>query len=303
MATKVTIIGCGHVGSTLGYALVSAGILDELVLLNRTYRRAEGEAADLQHAAAMVQRSVRVHAGTIADSENSDVIAFTASVPTPTNLQSRNELAEGNAELIREWIPALAEASPNAVFVMITNPVEAMSYLAWKLSGLSPRQFLGTGTLVDSARWRSMLSDYLGIHTDDVRAYILGEHGETQFPALSVSATGGKRIDADPMILELFEKARTAGLSVYQKKGYTNYAISQAATLLIETILRDSRRTMPVSTYVADDFGLSDLFLSVPVVVGRDGALRLLRPDLTDEELTKLRHSAAAIQGVINRIV
>ncbi|MEO1524780.1 MAG: lactate dehydrogenase, partial [Planctomycetota bacterium] len=271
---KVTVLGCGHVGSTLCYALVAANAVDELVILNRTMSRAEGEAADLRHAAALVERNIRIEAGGLAESAGSDVIAFTASVPTPKNMTSRNELAEGNLGLLKEWIPALAEASPDAIFVMITNPVEAMSYYAWKLSGLRSRQFIGTGTLIDSARWRSMLSQYLGIHADDVRAYILGEHGDTQFPALSVSATGGKKIDADPMIYQLFERSRGAGLAVYQKKGYTNYAISQAATLMIQTVLRDGKRTIPISTYVEDYYGISDVFLSVPAVVGHAGVLR-----------------------------
>ena len=299
---KVTIVGCGHVGSTLGYALVGACLVDELVIVNRTLARAEGEAADLQHAAAMVQRNMRVHAGSIADSANSDVIAFTASVATPKEFRSRNELAEGNLEVLREWVQPLAEASPNAVFVMITNPVEVMSYYAWKLSGLNSRQFLGTGTLVDSVRWRSMLSSYLGIHADDVRAYILGEHGDTQFPALSVSATGGKKIDADPMIYKLFEKARGAGLNVYQKKGYTNYAIAQAATLMIQTVLHDGRRTLPISTWVDDYYDIHDVFLSVPAVVGRAGALRLLKHELAEGEVDLLRRSARAIRGVIDRL-
>ncbi|MEL6108455.1 MAG: lactate dehydrogenase, partial [Planctomycetota bacterium] len=224
------------------------------------------------------------------------------SVPTPTNMKSRNELAEGNLGLLKEWIPALAEASPDAVFVMITNPVEAMSYYAWKLSGLRSRQFIGTGTLIDSARWRSMLSQYLGIHPDDVRAYILGEHGDTQFPALSVSATGGKKIDADPMIFQLFERSRGAGLAVYQRKGYTNYAIAQAATLMIQTVLRDGKRTIPISTLVEDYHGISDVFLSVPAVVGRAGVLRLLKPQLDPSEIEKLAISAKAIRSVIDRL-
>ena len=264
--------------------------------------RAEGEAADLSHAAALVERNVRIEAGGIAESAGSDVIAFTASVPTPANMTSRNQLAEGNYGLLKEWIPSLAEGSPDAVFVMITNPVEVMSYYAWKLSGLRSRQFIGTGTLIDSARWRSMLSHYLGIHADDVRAYILGEHGDTQFPALSVSATGGKKIDTDPMIYQLFEQARRAGLSVYQKKGYTNYAIAQAATLMIQTVLRDGRRTIPISTLVEDYYGISDVFLSVPAVVGRAGVLRLLKPELDEFEMNKLRLSAEAIRAVIKSL-
>lgn len=299
---KVTVIGCGHVGSTLSYALVATNVVDELVIVNRTMSRAEGEAADLRHAAALVERGVRIEAGGLAESAGSDVIAFTASVPTPTNMKSRNELAEGNLGLLKEWIPALAEASPDAVFVMITNPVEAMSYYAWKLSGLRSRQFIGTGTLIDSARWRSMLSQYLGIHPDDVRAYILGEHGDTQFPALSVSATGGKKIDADPMIFQLFERSRGAGLAVYQRKGYTNYAIAQAATLMIQTVLRDGKRTIPISTLVEDYHGISDVFLSVPAVVGRAGVLRLLKPQLDPSEIEKLAISAKAIRSVIDRL-
>ncbi|MEL7336458.1 MAG: lactate/malate dehydrogenase family protein, partial [Planctomycetota bacterium] len=296
------IIGCGHVGSTLAYAVTQAGYASELVLVNRSMDRAEGEAEDLRHAVSLMSHKTKVSAGGLKETADSDAIAFSASIPMPRDMKSRNILAEGNAEVLQQWIRPLAESSPNAVFVMITNPVEVMTQLAWKLSGLPHRQFLGTGTIVDSARWRSMLSDYLGVHPDDIRAYILGEHGETQFPALSVSATGGKKMDRDPRIKELFREAAVGGLTVYKKKGYTNFAVAQAASLIIQTILADERRSMPASTLVSNYYGVDDVFLSVPVVVGRGGALRTLKPELDEQEQQMLQRSAETVRRVYDSL-
>ena len=159
MARKLSIIGGGHVGATTGFTAVIKELVDSIVLVNRTRDKAEGEAADLRHAAAFVSRSIRISAGEIEDTRGSDVIVLTHSVPAATPQQiDRMSLAEENVKLFRHWVPLLAQASPNAVMIVVTNPVDVMTYVTWKLSGFPASRVVGTGTLIDSARFRSFLS-------------------------------------------------------------------------------------------------------------------------------------------------
>lgn len=301
MGSKLSIIGSGHVGSTTAYTAIVRELVDAIVLVNRTREKAEGEAADLRHAAAFTSRSMRISAGEIADTRDSDLVVLTLSVPQGAGNVDRTSLAEGNVELFRHWVPLLAQASPDAVFVVVSNPVDVMTYVTWKLSGFPSSRVLGTGTLIDSARFRSYLSDHLQIHPDDIRAYVLGEHGETQFPALSVAVTGGKTLDNDPMIEPLFQRTRAAGIEVLRRKGHTNYGIAMATALIIESIIRDSRRTLPVSTLLRGFQGVDDLCLSVPAIVGGGGVVRILNPELSSEEGDRFRASASTVRQVLNR--
>lgn len=301
---KVSIIGAGHVGATVAFAILMKGICDEIVLVNRTRRRAEGEAADLQHASAFVSRAVAVRAGELDDTANSDVLIMSASAPSkhasdePVNT-SRAAHAKENSELLRTWIRPLVDLSPKAVLVIVTNPVDAMTYLAWQLSGLPSHRVIGTGTLIDSARFRSYLSEHLRIHPDDIRAYVMGEHGDTQFPALSVAATGGERIDHDPVIPELFQKTVSSAHEIFSIKGYTNYAIALATSMIVESVLLDSHRTLPVSTLIQGFEGVEGVCLSIPSVIGRSGVVRQLYPQLSEVESLQFRLSAQEVRGVI----
>lgn len=302
MPSKLSIIGAGHVGATTGFATVIRELVDNIVLVNRTREKAEGEAADLRHAAAFVGRSIRVTAGEIEDTRGSDIIVLTHSVPAePHKTLDRLALAEGNVELFRHWVPLLAQASPQAVMIVVTNPVDVMTYVTWQLSGFPANRVIGTGTLIDSARFRSYLSDHLQIHPDDIRAYVLGEHGDTQFPALSVAATGGRTLDSDPMIEAMFGRTRAAGVEVFRRKGFTNYGIAMATAMIIETVIRDSRRTLPVSTLLNGFQGVRNVCLSVPAIVGATGVQRILNPLLTENEQRLFRDSAETVRNVLAR--
>lgn len=299
---KVSIIGMGHVGSTVAFALVVKGLCDDIVLVNRTHRKAEGEAADLQHAAAFVNRAISIVAGDIDATAKSDVVIFCVSAPVDANYRDRSMLAPANAALLRLWIKPLVDRSPNCILIIVTNPVDAMTYLAWKLSGLPPERVIGTGTLIDSARFRSYLSQHLQIHPDDIRAYVLGEHGATQFPALSVAATGGARIDNDLAIPALFERTTSSAHEIFEIKGYTNYAIALATAMIVESVLLDSHRTLPVSVLLQGFEGQHDVCLSIPAVIGRAGVVRQLHPKLSPEESQSFRLSADTVRAVIARV-
>jgi L-lactate dehydrogenase len=184
------------------------------------------------------------------------------------------------------------------VFLVVTNPVESLTQLTIELSGLPASRVLGTGTLIDSLRFRSTLSRHLGIHPDDVRAYVIGEHGELQFPLLSSASTGGVKLDPDDIPPSAMAAAKQAGHIVFESRGYTNFAISQAVVMIVRSIIDDQRRTMPVSTLIENVRGVPQVCLSVPCVVGREGIVRRLLPKLDLGEREQFAACALEVQRI-----
>jgi len=298
---KISLVGVGRVGSTLAYTLLFRGLGDELVLLDRNREVAIGETLDLQHAEGFIGHPMVVRPGEVNDTKDSDIIVVSCSVPWNQDYTSRYDMGYDNLRLFREIIPPLAQASPDAKVLVITNPVDVMTYHAIKLTGFRPERVFGTGTLIDSARFRTMMSARMGIHPDDVRAYILGEHGDTQFPLFSMAMAGGSRILEDEVSQEIFREASCAGFDVVHRKGHTNYAISMAAALVIEAIVWDTRRTMPLSVLVDGFLDVHDVCLSLPVVMGKDGITQVLGPDLGEDEIRAFRQCAAIVRQSIER--
>lgn len=296
---KVSVVGVGRVGATIALALVAKGSVDQLVLANRTLERAQGEAKDLLHASAFVPRPMHITAGWIDETQDSDIVVVCASAPADGDVKKRGDLGVKNAALFDELIPQLAHKSPLAVLLVVSNPVDVLTYRALKLSGFAPARVMGTGTLIDSARYRSLLSAAEGIHPADIRAYILGEHGDSQFPAISLASTGGERLIDDPKNQRIFEETVRTGYEVYRTKGYTNNAIALAVAMVVESIADDLRHTMPLSVLIDGYQGVSELCLSVPVVVGRGGIVRKLNPQLSEREAEAFRHSARVVAEAI----
>jgi len=286
----------------LAYTLMLRGAAREIVLVGANRAKAEGEAMDLMHAQAFLQVPVSVRAGDLADCEGSEVVAICASVPTPDGITNRNILAEGNVALMKEILPRIAAHAPETKLVMVTNPVDVLTWQALQLTGFPPERVMGTGTLLDSIRFREMLSEMIGIHPDDLRAYILGEHGKHQFPAMSVAQAGGERIEDTPERRALCDKAANAGIEVFRKKRNTCYAIGQAASYIIESILLDERRTVPLSVKIDGFLGVEGVCLSLPVVVGKRGIERVLHPDLNAMEAEQFRDAAKAVRKVIDEV-
>ena len=301
---KITVVGTGRVGSAIAFALTINPLADELMLVNRSFEKAEGDAMDLRHAAALTNSNMRIRAGKLADSADSDVIVFSASAPLPGlgSGKSRQDMAGVNLPILQEWVPALAEASPEAIFIMVSNPVDVMSYIAIGLTGFPPERVIGTGTLVDSIRYRSLLSAELGIHNEDIRAYILGEHGDTQFAAHSVAMTGGERFYASDVSQRLFEQTVSMGYEVFRRKGHTCYGIALATVAIIDSIVYDLRHTMPVSVLVDGYLDVRNVCLSLPAVIGRKGVTRVLHPALAPEEQDSFRHCAQVVAHTIESL-
>jgi len=301
---KIAILGTGRVGSSIAYALVLKQSCDHLVIAGRSYEKAKGDALDLQHTLAFCPRPMRIEASTNEQVLNADIIVITASVASDGQIfTSRLQLGDKNTAMFRELIPTLAVNNPNAVLIIVTNPVDVMTYAASKLSGFLPNRVMGVGTLVDSARFRTLLSQEEHIHPDDLRTYILGEHGPNQFPLLSSAKAGGELIRDTPRHRELFTQVIEAGFEVYRLKGYTNYAIATATCMVIEAVVFDEYRTMPLATRFDDWMGIQDNCFSIPVVVGRSGIIRHLTPEMNDDERQNLRTAAVAIKSTIVSLI
>jgi L-lactate dehydrogenase len=301
---KIAIIGTGRVGSSIAYALVLKQFCDHLVIAGRSHEKAKGDALDLQHSLAFCSRPIHIEACSNKQVTDADIIVITASVATENKIiTSRMQLGEKNAALFRELIPILAANNPNALLVIVTNPVDVMTYAISKLSGFPSNKVMGVGTLVDSARFRTLLSQEVHIHPDDLRAYILGEHGPNQFPILSSAEAGGERIRDTPRHRELFNQVIEAGFEVFRLKGYTDHAIATATCMVIEAIVFDQNRTMPLSTRFHEWMGVRDNCFSIPVVVGRSGIIRHLLPEMDDDEQSSLHNAAKAIKSAIISLI
>lgn len=300
---NIAIWGMGRVGSALAYAIVSQGLCDQLQLVNRTHRIAQGEAMDLAHSTAITGHRMTITAVREHELRGADIVAICASAPLPKNKTvCRMDLAESNAALFRSIIAPIAQANPNAILLIITNPVDVMTFLTFKLAGFPPSRVMGVGTLLDSARYRAALSDELGVHSNDLRVYVLGEHGPTQFPAMSWAHAGGEPIAQDARSGELFEQVADSGDRILELKGVSNYAIAAVAAKLIEAVATDAHATFPVCTYLSDYLGVNDVCLSAPAVVGRSGVVRLLKPRLSKPEQAALIHSAKTVRAHLDRL-
>ena len=300
---KTTIVGIGHVGSTLAYTLMLKDLANELVLIDHAELKAFSDAQDLTHALTFTDHIIPIRGGNINDSKDSDIIIITASVPWQTAYTSRFDLGPGNLELFKNLLPRLSGLSPDAILIVITNPLDVMTYFAIKYSGYPPNRVLGIGTLIDSARFRKILSENYEIHPDDIRAYVLGEHGDTQFPAISAAYTGGVKIKDSKKIEKLLKASEISAYSIVRGKGYTNYAISMATALVVESIVKNENRTMPISTLLEGFLGIDDVCLSIPVVVGRDGISQKLPIALNEKEEEQFKMCARLVRDEIDKLI
>jgi L-lactate dehydrogenase len=301
---KISVIGIGKVGSTISFVLAKDGLASELVLYNRTREIAHAEAIDIQQAVALTPHRLLVRDGDIEDTAESDIIIIAVSTPMTKQMKSRSELLLSNTQIMLSLIPLLVRHSPKAIFINVSNPVDALSYQIWQIANqhseqINWRRVIGTGTLIDSARFRDLLATQLGIHPTDINAYILGEHGDGQFAALSSAMCGGEFIDVNPLRQKMVEDAKQSAWTIFQTKGYTNYTVSLAVELIVRSIVEDLRYTLPVSVSIDGYCNVYNCCLSVPCVVGRQGIYRRLKTQLNEQETLAFQNCAHTVQKQI----
>lgn len=297
---RVAIIGCGNVGSTSAYELITSGVAREVVLIDKDHRRAEGEAMDLQHAVPL-GRPVRVWAGDYKDAARAAVVVIAAGVNSRPG-ETRLDLLGRNVVVVRECVHELMAENFGGVILMTTNPVDVLAQAAQEESGLPVKRVIGSGTVLDSARLRSMLGAALGVEARSIHAYIIGEHGDSEIAAWSASTIAGVPlrdycasmggVDFD----EILQSVRRAAPEIIKCKGYTSFAIASCVSRISEAILRDERSVLPVSTMMTGQYGIEGVYLSLPCIVGRGGVERVVELPLDEEELAGLRRSAEILR-------
>jgi L-lactate dehydrogenase len=308
---KVAIVGPGHVGVTLAYACLIRGAGRTIALYGRNAEKVHAEVADLQHGLQFVPAATVVGSDDVEVCRDADVLVLTAGAPAQPG-QRRLDLAADSVAIYRDLLPRLLKVAPGAVLVIVTNPVDVVTYAALKISGLPRHRVLGSGTVLDSSRLRSLIARRSGVAVQNVHAYIAGEHGDSQIPLWSSATVGGIPLlrwgDADcPPITAaegelLRRQVAQAGHAVMRGKGYSNNAIALAATRIIEAVLHDEHRVLPVSSLVTGYAGISEVCLSVPSLVGRAGLLRVLPVPLSEDERDGLQHSARTIRAELDKL-
>ena len=308
--SRVAVVGVGNVGASFAYALVLSGLASELVLIDVDRRRAEGEAMDLAHAVPFT-KPIRVWAGDYEDCRGAAVTVITAGAAQKPG-ESRRALVERNAAIFGQIVPRVADANPDGIILVTTNPVDVLTHEAWQLSGLPPSRVFGSGTILDTARFRALLSEHFGVDPRSVHAFIAGEHGDSEVPIWSSANIAGMHLDdfcpAHGMeydaaaMTAIFEKTRDAAYEIIARKGATYYAVGAGLLRIVEAIIRDQRTVLSVSSLISDYYGISDVYLSLPCVVHRDGVERQLRLDLSPSEATGLRQSAEVLRRMIDEL-
>lgn len=309
--SKLAVVGAGAVGSTMAYAALMRGAARTVALYDINKAKVEAEALDLGHGIQFMPMADVIGSDDIAVCADADVVVVTAGAKQKPG-QTRIDLAEATISLVGKILPGLVEVAPNAVYVMVTNPVDIVTYAALKMSGLPSNQLFGSGTVLDSSRLRYLIAQHTGVAVQNVHAYIAGEHGDTELPLWSSATIGAVPLldwngigGRGPLTEDVREAiAREVVESAYriiEGKGATNYAVALAGSRIIEAVLKDEQRILPVSSLLSDFHGISDVCLSVPALVGGLGVGEQLEIPMSSDELAGLRRSSEALKAVARR--
>ncbi|TVQ11122.1 MAG: L-lactate dehydrogenase [Leptolyngbya sp. DLM2.Bin27] len=304
---KGVIVGAGQVGLACAYAMMIQNVLDELVLVDINQDKLIGEVMDLEQGMSFVEPTA-ITAGTMADAAGADVVIITAGAAQKPG-ETRLELVQKNVEIFKTLIPDIVTHCPEAILLLVSNPVDVLTYTAWKLSGLPQARVLGSGTVLDTGRFRYLLSRRLGIDPRSLHAYIIGEHGDSEVPFWSHANVCGSPLYHDDMATadrqvmdDIFQQTKNAAYEIIRRKGYTNYAVGLAVTQIVQSIVRDQNRVFTVSCVIDEVLGVEDVCLSLPAVVGRQGVSRRLNIVLSAHEQAMLQQSAQTLRNVIDQI-
>ena len=310
---KITIIGTGSVGSTIAYTLTVTGLASEIVMIDINGEKAKGEALDIRQGTPFCH-SASVYAGSYQDAAGSNIVIVTSGLPRKAG-QSRLDLAQTNVDIMKNIIPQITRYAPNAIYVIVSNPVDILTYVFHKCSDLPENQIIGSGTILDTSRLRSRLSEYYSINQQNVHAYVLGEHGDSclvPWSLVNISnipiAEYAKAVqNTDALFPELKydeveEYVKKSGARVISRKGATFYAVSISVCHLCKCLLSGMDTTITVSTMLHGEYGIDDVCLSLLNIIGDKGAEGKILLPLNDAEIIQLQNSANTLKGIINQI-
>ena len=311
--SKVTIIGAGNVGATIAYSLAIKTIASEIVLIDINKDKAEGEAVDISQGLPFCG-PVKIRQGEYEDSIGSDIVVITSGIPRKAG-QSRLDLTKVNVDVMKDIIPRITASAPHAIYIMVSNPVDILTYVMNKYSDIPEERIIGTGTLLDTARLQTGLANSLDINVENIHAYVYGEHGDTAFIPWSIANLSGvslneyknslsqnhkKNVTFDKEAME--EYVRTSGAYIIQRKGATFNGIAMSVAHICKCILRSIDTIMPVSSMMHGEYGIEDVCLSILSTVGRSGISSKVLAPLNEEEVAKLQASADSLKKVIKDV-
>ncbi len=313
MSSKITIIGAGSVGATIAYTLSSEDIASEIVLIDINKEKVEGEVMDIEQGTCF-RDPISIIAGEYEDAKDSDIVIITSGIARKPG-QTRIELTQTNVNILKSITPEIVKAAPHAIYIIVSNPVDIMTYVFTKISGLPENQIIGSGTILDTARLRCGLSEHFKVAQKNIHAYVFGEHGDTSFVPWSRAHISCANIDEYTELMNSFGKkiepldkeamleyVQKSGGKIIANKGATFYAVSVAVCRLCGILLSAYDSTATVSSMMHGEYGIEDVCLSTLTMVGPNGVKGKVAVPLTDEEVEKLQASANALKSVIEKI-
>ena len=310
---KITIIGSGNVGSTIAYSLTLQGLASEIVMIDINTEKSLGEALDIRQGTPFLA-PCNIYAGSYEDAQDSDIVILTSGLARKPG-QTRLDLAQANVNITKQIIPQITKYAPNAIYVIVANPVDILTYQFIKTSGIPENRIIGSGTILDTARLRARLAEYYKINQKNVHAYVFGEHGDSSFVPWSLAnisnipvakfeecMSQSEKLIPTLVYEEVEEYMRKSGGKVIKRKGATFYAVAISVCHLCKCIFNGMDTTLTVSSMMHGEYGIEDVALSTLAVVGREGITGRLNAPLTDEEVAKLHKSANALKEVISQL-
>lgn len=303
---KVAVIGCGFVGSSSAFALMQSGLFSEMVLIDADTKRAEGEAMDISHGISFA-RPMQIYAGNYDDITDAAIIVITAGANQKPD-ETRLDLIKKNAAIMKSIVGEIKKRDFGGILLIVSNPVDILTLIALKESGYPSNRVIGSGTVLDTGRFKYLLGEHLDVDSRSVHAFIIGEHGDSELAAWSNARIGGLKVNDfcelrghfnhEQSMKKIFENVRNSAYEIIERKHATYYGIAMAVKRICEAIVRNEKSILPVSSLMIGEYGLNDVVLSIPAVVGETGVQKVIPIELNDEELTKLKDSANILKDI-----
>jgi len=309
---KVILVGTGAVGTAYAYSLVNQGFITELVLVDMNEEKAEGEAMDLVHGIAFAETNMTVRSGTYEDCRDADLVVITAGANQKPG-ETRLDLVVRNAAITRGITDQVVQSGFNGIFLIASNPVDILTHVVQKQSGFPANRVIGSGTTLDTARFKVLIGQYLEVDPRNVHALIIGEHGDSELPVFSQASIGPENLDkvlarrnrsGDIANLNaIFEDVRTAAYEIISRKGVTNFGIGMALSRITKAIFNNENSILPLSCLLEGEYGERDIYMSVPAIINRDGIKEVINLDLNEEEKVLFKKSAEAIRSASQNVL
>lgn len=306
---KISIIGAGFVGSTIAYSLILSGITSEIVIVDINNEKSIGEVMDLNHGISFVS-PVNILSGQYKDIKDSDIIIITAGVNQKPE-ETRLDLAKRNIDIFKEIVPEIVTYADDAILLVVSNPVDILTYATYKISGFNKNKVIGSGTVLDTSRFKYLLSTHTGIDARNIHTFILGEHGDSEVPIWSATNIAGMSMEqfcsscskcSGISKYNIFNDVKNAAYEIIKRKGATYYAVGLAVRRVVECILRNEHSVLTVSSLLEGQYGINDISLSLPCIVGNKGIENIIEISLSEDEILALQSSGMVIKDIIEKI-